>query len=97
MGDDNRRPAPHHLLVSFGNLALRFGVERGRRFVEDQDRRVHQERAGNGDPLPLAGGQRHAPLADNCLELLRQPLDEGCERGAPRGFRTSASDASGRA
>src|SRR5437773_11213551 len=54
MRDDNRRPAAHHLLVSFGDPALRFGVESSGRLVEDQNRRVYQERAGNGDPLPLA-------------------------------------------
>src|SRR5215510_4195934 len=86
MGDDNRRPAAHHLLVSFGDPALRLRVERRRWLVEDQNRRISQERSGNGDPLPLAGGQRHAALANDRLELLRQPLDEGFERGAPRGF-----------
>ena len=35
-------------------------VQRGGRLVEDQDRRVLEEGAGDGQPLPLAAGQRRA-------------------------------------
>ena len=98
MGDDDRRPAAHHGLVAVDDPALRFGVERRRRLVEHQDRRVRQKRARDRDPLPLAGRQRRAALADDRLEPLRQPFDEGVERGPPRGFaHLGVGDASGRA
>ena len=41
---------------------LRDRVERGRRLVEDQDRRVLQQRAGDAEPLALAARQRCRPL-----------------------------------
>ena len=45
MGDDNRRAAAHHSFVSLRDLTLGRRIERGARLVEDQDRRVRQERA----------------------------------------------------
>ena len=41
--------------------------------VEQEDLRVHQERARDGDPLLLPAAQLHAPLADECVE----PLEAG--------------------
>ncbi len=41
------------------------GVDRGRRLVEDQQRRIGQERAGDRDELPLAGRQAGALLVDD--------------------------------
>ena len=52
------------------SLALR--IERARRLVEQQDRRVAQHGARNGDALALAGGQRHAALAEHGVVALRQ-------------------------
>src|SRR5690349_13311177 len=51
-------------------------VQRGRRLVEDQDRRVFENRACDGDALSLAAGQHDAALADDRLVLLRQRGDE---------------------
>ena len=45
-------------------------VEAGRRLVEDQDRRVADDRAGDGDPLALAAGERHAAFADHRVVAL---------------------------
>ena len=50
---------------------LRFGVERRGRLVEDQDRRVADDGAGDADALPLAARQRHAALADHGVVALR--------------------------
>ena len=49
---------------------LAFGIERGGRLVEQQERRVAQDRARNGDALALAAGQRDAAFADRGVELL---------------------------
>ena len=64
MRDDERR-AP---FAQFGDrllhVALGFGVERRGRFVEQDDRRVFDQRPRYGDALALAAGQLHAVLAD---------------------------------
>ena len=49
-------------------LALR--VERAGRFVEQQDRRILQHRARDGDALPLAARQAHASLAEERVVAL---------------------------
>src|SRR5581483_3039549 len=46
------------------------------RFVEDEDRRVLEQRAGDGEALALAAGQQPAALADAGLEALRVAVDE---------------------
>jgi hypothetical protein len=38
--------------------ALGLGVERGGGLVEDQDRRVLQQRTGDGEALALAAGEQ---------------------------------------
>ena len=38
--------------------ALRFGVERAGRFIENQDRRIVVDRARDGDALFLSAGKR---------------------------------------
>ncbi len=55
---------------------LALGVERGRRLVEQEERRLAQDGAGNGDALALAARQRHPTFADRGIELLRQQADE---------------------
>ena len=41
-----------------------FGVERAGGFVEQQNRRVFEHNAGDGDALALAAGEFHAAFAD---------------------------------
>ena len=52
------------------------GIERRGRFVEQQQRRIAQDRARDRDALALAAGQRHAALAELRLEAAGQPADE---------------------
>ena len=59
---------------------LGFAVERGGRLVEQQHRRVLQERARNRDALALAAGELHAAVADDRRHALRQMLDEVAPR-----------------
>ena len=77
-------------------------VERRGRLVEDQDRRVLEDHAGDGDALALAAGELDAALADMgvvaapaamVLELQDEVVRVG-ER-APRA-RSRPRDASGR-
>ena len=62
--DDERRAIGHQVVQRVLDQPLGFGVERGGRLVEDQDRRVAQERACDGQALALAAGQQRAVFAD---------------------------------
>ncbi len=46
------------------DFLLGLGIDRGSRFVEDQDARIDQQGAGDGDALALAAGQPLAAFAD---------------------------------
>ena len=51
-------------------------VERGCRFVEDQDAGIADQRTRNGHALALAARQRDAALADRGVVALRHFTDE---------------------
>ena len=59
-------------------------VQRAGRLVEDQDRRVLQQGAGDGDALLLAAGKLQPPLADHRLIAFWQAGDEAMDRRALR-------------
>ena len=60
-------------------------VERAGRLVEDQDRRVLEQGAGDGDALLLAARQLEAALADHAIHSRRAgSIDEIVDRGAAR-------------
>ena len=63
--------------------ALRLRVERGRRLVEHEDRRVAQHGPRDRDPLLLAAREAVAALADDRVVALRQRRDQVVDlRGA---------------
>ena len=62
-----------------GQLAFR--VERAGRLVEQQDRRIAQQRAGERDALALTAGERHAALAEPGGVALRHGPDEAVGLG----------------
>ena len=64
-------------LVKLG-VDFRLGdrVERGCRLVEDDERRIFVERAGNGDLLRLAAGNLHTLVGKVLVELGVQPLGQ---------------------
>ena len=64
-------------------LVLR--VDRGQSLVQHQDRRVAQQRAGDGDALALAAGKPGAAFADHGLVAIGQGLDEVVRVGGARG------------
>ena len=66
--DGDHGLAFHQFKEVFLDRGFDFGVKRGGRLVEDQDRRVLQEDARDGDALALAAGEFHAALADMRLE-----------------------------
>ena len=61
---DHKRGAVTHQFFQRGLYQrLAFGVECGGCLIEQQQRRIAQDGARNGDALALATGQRHAALA----------------------------------
>src|SRR5215213_4756629 len=76
MRDDDRRSSRHQPTEVVLNRALRFGVERARRLVENQHRRIVVDGTGDRNALLLAAGEREARLTDLCLVAKRQTHDE---------------------
>ena len=74
-----RRRSSARLMRGFG-----LHVERAGGLVEDQDRRVLQDGAGDGDALALAARQRGAALADHELVAAGLAGDEIVRLGQPR-------------
>ena len=76
VGDDQGRPRLHDALQCKLDQSLILRIERARCFVEQQDRRILEQRARNREPLALAPGQLHATLAEAGLVTGRQALDK---------------------
>ena len=74
---EHDEPALHERQHARFELVFGFDVEVSRRLVEHDDatRSIH-ERAGDGDALALAAGQRPAALADDRIESVGQFGDE---------------------
>ena len=73
-GDDSA--AFHQSLERFHHELLRFGVERGGRFVENEDGGIAHDGAGDADALALAAGKREAAFADHRIVAMRHLRDE---------------------
>ena len=86
MGDDDRRAPRRELGQRRLHRGLGLVVERGGRLVEDQDRRVLEEDARDGDALLLATGKPCAPLPHLGLVAFGQVADELVHTGAPGRF-----------
>ena len=85
MRDDDRRASLAQFRDRLLHVALGFGVERRGRLIEQDDRRVLDQRAGNGDALALAAGELQPVLADRRIVSARQAEDEiVCMRGSAR-------------
>ena len=76
VGDEDARAAAHQAVQALQHLVLAVGVERGGGLVEDDDRRVAQQRAGDADALALAAGQAGALGAELGVVAVGQALDE---------------------
>ena len=76
---------------------LGFGIQVRGGFVQDQDGGVLQQRAGDGDTLPLAAAQARAAVADHGFVALRKPLDELVGQGRFGGAADIVHEAPGRA
>ncbi len=57
------------------NLLFGVGVDGRERIVQDQDARIHHDRAGQGRPLLLSAGQGDAALPDHRVIAFREIVD----------------------
>ena len=76
VGDDHRGAAVHEAAQRLEDAAGRFGVEAGGGLVEEQDGRVADHGAGDGDALALPAGEHAAALADAGVVAVGQAQDE---------------------
>ena len=85
MRDDEGRPARRETLEPLQDQGLGLRVQRRGRLVQDQDRRVAHERAGDGDSLLFTLGERDALLAHDRVVAIRQRHDRVVDAGQARG------------
>ncbi len=79
MRDDDRRAVSHQLFKRIANQHLRFRVDAGGRFVQNQDFRVVGQGARKGKQLFLPHRKRGAPFSDfGCIAMLQFPDETGC-------------------
>jgi len=71
MSDYDGSPVLHELLQRLLHLVFRFGIERGCSLIQDKDRRISDDRAGNCYPLFLPSGNSYATLAYHGVISLR--------------------------
>src|SRR4029079_16905771 len=70
--DRKCRAALAEMLHGLANLQCGSGVECSRRCIEQEDRRILDESACYGDPLPLSPGQLQAVFADRRIVSARK-------------------------
>ena len=85
MREDEGGAAHHQAIERVLDHRFVFGIDRGQRLVEHQNRRVAKERPGDGDALALPAGELDAALAHHRPVALRQLADERVRVGRPRG------------
>src|SRR5260370_32010847 len=86
MRDEDRSTSFHDGFIARYYLAFGNWIESCRWFIQHQQGRAGQKRAGDPDALPLACRERHATFAYLGFELLRQVADELVDSGGRCGF-----------
>ena len=89
------RPLPEHLQRILDERVV-FVVEMGRSLVEDEDSGIGQQRARDGDTLPLASRQPHAALTDDRVVPVLEASDELVAVGPAPGFKNGGTIRSSR-
>ena len=88
--DDDRGATKCELPEAFEPVCFGPGIERARRFIENDNRCASQKGTRECDALPLADTQLRAsgePAAEQCLFLIRQTRNDLLRtRGAKCGF-----------
>src|SRR5215467_7829696 len=85
MSDDQSSPAFHQPLQSLHERVLGFRVEGASRFIENQDRRVLQESAGDSNALSLTQRKRRTTFSHLSFVTLGEPLNEIVRTGVVSG------------
>src|SRR5439155_32942 len=85
--DDEHRAAAHEVGQRLLHHELALGVEVRGRLVQDQDRRIFQEGARDGEPLALPAREPHAALADERVVAVGAGEDEVLRVRLARGAR----------
>ena len=85
VGDHDRRAPFHEQAEGVVDQLLHLDVDRARGVVEDEDGRVDEQCAGDGDALTLAAREGVAPLADDGVVAERQLQDELVSAGGGGG------------
>ena len=65
MRDHKHRASAHQIVQRRLHQRFRLAVQRGGGLIQNQNRRILQQRPRNRQPLALAAGKPHAPLADH--------------------------------
>src|SRR5579862_1870958 len=76
MGDDDDGAAAHQVAEGYLHERFAFGVECGGGFVEDEDGRVFEDGAGDGEALTFASGETEAFFADDGVVTVGHAQDE---------------------
>ena len=76
MCNDDRRAVFRKLIECLLYFLLRLGIKGRCRFIENDDRRILEEDASDGDTLLLPARKLHAALADLRLIAIRKLSDE---------------------
>ncbi len=84
VSDDEHCAALKQAIDGFLNEALALGVESRRGLIEYQHGRIHQQRASDRDPLPLAAAQTSAAFAEYRVVAVRQLANECVGIGGSR-------------
>ena len=74
--NDDRRAVFRKLIECLLYFLLRLGIKGRCRFIKNDDRRILEEDASDGDTLLLPAGKLHAALADLRLIAIRKLSDE---------------------
>src|SRR6266850_2576178 len=76
VGDRNGGPTLHQPRQGLQHQLFRLGIERGGRFVQNEDWGIAYERARYADPLPLTTRERQSTLAHCAVVALGHLGDE---------------------
>src|SRR6185503_16932798 len=76
MRDDKGRAAPPQRAQTVLDERFALAVERRGGFVEDEDARIGEDRARDGDALALPARELHPALADDRVVARLEPFDE---------------------
>src|SRR5258708_40320378 len=76
MRDHESRTSAHKVTQTLLDQRLRFRIEAGGGFIEDQDARIGQDGASDGNALFLSAGKLNAAFADDRVVLILEGLSK---------------------